>query len=262
MRKKGIQYYRCSIMVMMKMMVMVLSLLLLHMGRPAMAMTFNYADALEKSFLFLEAQRSGKLPPNQRVKWRGDSGLSDGSSAGVCSLPLSSSPFLLLIINSPCFSLPSSSSPRQFTMLACSSLPSSSSSHQLIIVVICVLSSSSSSSSHQIIIIVLCIFFFFLSSSHHHCHLCPLFVVPYSHQFIIIFFCTTSMLPSKTRHCNSSCKVFGRKQRRVAVVAAMLSSPAMNMNNSGRRILSTLEDLLIFGNDVAAAAGRSDWGIL
>jgi hypothetical protein len=34
----------------------------------------------------------------------------------------------------------------------------------------------------------------------------------------------------------------------------------MNMNNSGRRILSTLEDLLI--NDVAAAAGRSDWGIL
>lgn len=70
-------------MVMMMTMVMVLSLLLLHMGRPAMAMTFNYADALEKSFLFLEAQRSGKLPPNQRVKWRGDSGLSDGSSAGV-----------------------------------------------------------------------------------------------------------------------------------------------------------------------------------
>jgi hypothetical protein len=70
------------------------------------------------------------------------------------------------------------------------------------------------------------------------------------------------MLPSKTRHCNSSCKVFGRNQKRVAVVAAMLSSPAMNMNNSGRRILSTLEDLLIFGNDVAAAAGRSDWGIL
>jgi hypothetical protein len=250
MRKKGIQYYRCSTL---------LSLLLLHMGRPAMAMTFNYADALEKSFLFLEAQRSGKLPPNQRVKWRGDSGLSDGSSAGVCSLPLSSSPFLLLIINSSCSSLPSSSSPHQFTMLACSSLPSSSSSHQLIIVVICVLSSSSS--SHQIIIIVICIFFF-LSSNHQNCHLCPLFVVPYSHQFIIIFFCTTSMLPSKTRHCNSSCKVFGRNQKRVAVVAAMLSSLAMNMNNSGRRILSTLEDLLIFGNDVAAAAGRSDWGIL
>jgi hypothetical protein len=70
------------------------------------------------------------------------------------------------------------------------------------------------------------------------------------------------MLPSKTRHCNSSCKVFGRNQKHVAVVAAMLSSLAMNMNNSGRRILSTLEDLLIFGNGVAAAAGRSDWRIL
>jgi hypothetical protein len=127
MRKKGIQYYRCSTMVMMMMMVMVLSLLLLHMGRPAMAMTFNYADALEKSFLFLEAQRSGKLPPNQRVKWRGDSGLSDGSSAGVCSLPLSSSPFLLLIINSPYSSLPSSSSPHQFTMFFSSILFFSSS---------------------------------------------------------------------------------------------------------------------------------------
>jgi hypothetical protein len=70
------------------------------------------------------------------------------------------------------------------------------------------------------------------------------------------------MLPSKTRHCNSSCKVFGRNQKRVGVVAAMLSSPAMNMNNSGRRILSTLEDLLINDVAAAAAAGRSDWGIL
>ncbi len=171
MRKKGIQYYRCSIMVMMMTMVMVLSLLLLHMGRPAMAMTFNYADALEKSFLFLEAQRSGKLPPNQRVKWRGDSGLSDGSSAGVCSLPLSSSPFLLLIINSPCSSLPSSSSPHQFTMLACSSLPSSSSSHQFNITVICIF-----------------FFFFFFSSTHHCCHLCPFFFSSIHHHFLLHYF--------------------------------------------------------------------------
>lgn len=47
------------------------------------AANFDYGDALHKSFLFLEAQRSGKLPANQRVNWRGDSGLSDGSSAGV-----------------------------------------------------------------------------------------------------------------------------------------------------------------------------------
>jgi hypothetical protein len=46
---------------------------------------FNYADALDKALLFFEAQRSGKLPPPplQRVTWRGDSGLSDGSAAGV-----------------------------------------------------------------------------------------------------------------------------------------------------------------------------------
>lgn len=43
----------------------------------------NYRDALEKSILFFEGQRSGKLPPNQRVSWRGDSGLSDGSLAKV-----------------------------------------------------------------------------------------------------------------------------------------------------------------------------------
>ncbi|XP_058084928.1 endoglucanase 1 [Magnolia sinica] len=43
----------------------------------------NYADALEKSILFFEGQRSGKLPANQRLTWRGDSGLSDGSSYHV-----------------------------------------------------------------------------------------------------------------------------------------------------------------------------------
>lgn len=50
-----------------------------HVG----AMSLDYGDALHKSFLFLEAQRSGKLPSSQRVTWRGDSGLSDGRTAGV-----------------------------------------------------------------------------------------------------------------------------------------------------------------------------------
>ncbi|KAI5069660.1 hypothetical protein GOP47_0015961 [Adiantum capillus-veneris] len=49
----------------------------------AAAASFNYADALQKSLLFFEAQRSGKLPSNQRVWWRGDSGLSDGKTEGV-----------------------------------------------------------------------------------------------------------------------------------------------------------------------------------
>ncbi|KAK1354260.1 Endoglucanase [Heracleum sosnowskyi] len=43
----------------------------------------NYKDALTKSILYFEGQRSGKLPPNQRVTWRKDSGLSDGSAMHV-----------------------------------------------------------------------------------------------------------------------------------------------------------------------------------
>ncbi|XP_059635973.1 endoglucanase 5 [Cornus florida] len=45
--------------------------------------SFNYGDALDKSLMFFEAQRSGKLPVNQRVKWRGNSGLRDGFLQGV-----------------------------------------------------------------------------------------------------------------------------------------------------------------------------------
>jgi endoglucanase len=44
---------------------------------------FNYKEALTKSLIFLEAQRSGKLPPNNRVPWRGDSALDDGKLANV-----------------------------------------------------------------------------------------------------------------------------------------------------------------------------------
>uniref|UniRef100_A0A7C9A5Q8 Endoglucanase n=1 Tax=Opuntia streptacantha TaxID=393608 RepID=A0A7C9A5Q8_OPUST len=43
----------------------------------------NYRDALTKSILFFEGQRSGKLPPNQRMTWRRDSGLSDGADMHV-----------------------------------------------------------------------------------------------------------------------------------------------------------------------------------
>ncbi|KAK8562575.1 hypothetical protein V6N13_018841 [Hibiscus sabdariffa] len=44
---------------------------------------FNYGEALDMTFMFFEAQRSGKLPSDQRVKWRRDSGLKDGSLQGV-----------------------------------------------------------------------------------------------------------------------------------------------------------------------------------
>ncbi|XP_047337391.1 endoglucanase 6-like [Impatiens glandulifera] len=43
----------------------------------------DYGQALTKSILFFEAQRSGYLPQNQRVKWRGHSGLNDGKTNGV-----------------------------------------------------------------------------------------------------------------------------------------------------------------------------------
>lgn len=47
------------------------------------ASSIDYGAALTKSLLYFEAQRSGKLPPTQRVQWRGDSALADGKDAGV-----------------------------------------------------------------------------------------------------------------------------------------------------------------------------------
>lgn len=44
---------------------------------------FNYGEALQKSFLFYEAQRSGPLPKNNRIFWRGDSALNDGADVGI-----------------------------------------------------------------------------------------------------------------------------------------------------------------------------------
>ncbi|KAG0610602.1 hypothetical protein M758_7G078000 [Ceratodon purpureus] len=49
--------------------------------QPVVAM--DYASALEKSLLYFEAQRSGKLPSDQRVSWRGDSALNDGQEQGI-----------------------------------------------------------------------------------------------------------------------------------------------------------------------------------
>lgn len=54
----------------------------------------DYADALAKSLLFFQGQRSGRLPPDQAVTWRSNSGMSDGSAANV-SKPSS---MLLLVV--------------------------------------------------------------------------------------------------------------------------------------------------------------------
>ncbi|EEF51539.1 endoglucanase 8 [Ricinus communis] len=43
----------------------------------------DYGEALSKCILFFEGQRSGKLPSTQRMNWREDSALQDGSDIGV-----------------------------------------------------------------------------------------------------------------------------------------------------------------------------------
>ncbi|WJX61811.1 cellulase [Trifolium repens] len=56
-----------------------LSLLLtMMMATMSKSVPLDYGDALTKSILFFEGQRSGKLPPSQRMKWRKDSALHDG----------------------------------------------------------------------------------------------------------------------------------------------------------------------------------------
>ncbi|MBR3341300.1 MAG: glycoside hydrolase family 9 protein [Clostridiales bacterium] len=44
---------------------------------------YNYGEALQKSLLFYELQRSGVLPEETRCNWRGDSGLSDGADNNI-----------------------------------------------------------------------------------------------------------------------------------------------------------------------------------
>lgn len=51
-------------------------------GEVPAATGFNYAEALQKTLFFLEAQQSGHLSPNNRVTWRGDACLTDGKDIG------------------------------------------------------------------------------------------------------------------------------------------------------------------------------------
>ena len=44
---------------------------------------FAYGEAIQKNFLFFEANRSGDLGPDNRIEWRSDSTLNDGADAGV-----------------------------------------------------------------------------------------------------------------------------------------------------------------------------------
>ncbi|KAF9677016.1 hypothetical protein SADUNF_Sadunf08G0063400 [Salix dunnii] len=51
-----------------------------HESKPPPA--YNYTLALQKALLFFNAQKSGKLPKNNGIPWRGDSGLQDGNGTG------------------------------------------------------------------------------------------------------------------------------------------------------------------------------------
>ncbi|XP_066912786.1 uncharacterized protein [Clytia hemisphaerica] len=44
---------------------------------------YDYKEVLEKSLLFYEAQRSGNLPDDNRITWRGDSALNDGQDNNI-----------------------------------------------------------------------------------------------------------------------------------------------------------------------------------
>ena len=52
-------------------------------AQPSTTGAFDYAEALQDSMFFYQAQRSGQLPPDNEVDWRGDSNLSDGSDNDV-----------------------------------------------------------------------------------------------------------------------------------------------------------------------------------
>lgn len=43
---------------------------------------YNYGEVIGKSLLFYEAQRTGRLPSNNRIPWRGDSFLNDRGQNG------------------------------------------------------------------------------------------------------------------------------------------------------------------------------------
>ena len=49
--------------------------------------TNYYLSALRSSILYFEGQRSGRLPPSQRVGWRSHSALADGFDQGVQIIP-------------------------------------------------------------------------------------------------------------------------------------------------------------------------------
>ncbi|KAH0979185.1 hypothetical protein GBA52_006362 [Prunus armeniaca] len=61
---------------------LVVAVMVAMVMRVVCSQSHDYGDALSKSILFFEGQRSGKLPSSQRMTWRKDSALRDGYEIG------------------------------------------------------------------------------------------------------------------------------------------------------------------------------------
>lgn len=56
---------------------------LLVLGLVSLALAqYDYADVIRRSLLFYEAQRTGVLPANNRIPWRGNSFVTDRGANG------------------------------------------------------------------------------------------------------------------------------------------------------------------------------------
>jgi len=53
------------------------------MKKPLAGEKYNYGQVMGLSLMFYEAQRSGALPKNNRIPWRGDSAMEDGKDVGL-----------------------------------------------------------------------------------------------------------------------------------------------------------------------------------
>ncbi|RVW40143.1 Endoglucanase 4 [Vitis vinifera] len=69
-----------NVRVQLRVLTVVIGMMMMVVGRVT---SQNYEDALTKSILFFEGQRSGRLPPSQRMTWRKDSALNDGTESNV-----------------------------------------------------------------------------------------------------------------------------------------------------------------------------------
>ncbi|KAK1619441.1 hypothetical protein QYE76_024958 [Lolium multiflorum] len=79
MRSGGTTWLRAAVLLLL----LVSSSAVAAEGTKTGSKAHNYEEALRKSLLYFEAQRSGRLPHGQRVPWRDHSGLTDGLEQGV-----------------------------------------------------------------------------------------------------------------------------------------------------------------------------------